>query len=464
MEKSVDVAEFIDNRRLSPYQYLVIGLCALIMLLDGFDTQAISYAAPMIAKEWSLTTAVLGPIFSSALVGLMVGYLVVPPLSDRFGLRRTIMVGTLFFAIATLLAVFARGVTELMALRFLAGIGLGGVIPSAVAMTCDLSPKRVRATTVLVIYCGFSLGFIVAGFFAAKLLPDHGWRSLFWIGGLTPIVLTGILMFLLPESPQHLARYRIAPERIVATLRRIDSTATVDITTDFIAAKREAGSTVSQLFVQGRWIATLLLWLAFFIILALFYALQSWLPTILHKLDYSMTQVALTTSLTTAGGILIVFIIGPCMDRVGYYATISALYFAGAVIVVLVGMALTMPAVVVMGAAFLAGTCISGGSKGVIALAAVHYHAAVRSTGVGWALGVGRLGGITGPLVVGLAFSAGWTPSQVFYAGGVPLLIAGLAILIVARDKHRARAGYEQPLPETKATPISRSPAIGTSE
>jgi len=439
MENSVNVAAFIDDRRISPYQYMVIFMCALVMLLDGFDTQSISYAAPLIAKEWSLTKAMLGPIFSSALVGLMVGYIVVPPLSERFGPRRTIIFGMLFFGLVTLGVIFAQDITELMVLRFLAGIGFGGVIPSAVAMTCDFSPRRVRATLVLIIYCGFSLGFIIAGFFAAQLLPDHGWRSLFWIGGITPIVLAGILVFVLPESPEHLARRRIAPERIAATLRRMDPAATVDAQMDFVAAKRETGNAVGQLFIQGRWLATLLLWLAFFIILALFYALQSWLPTILHNLKYSMGQVALTTSLTTAGGIFIVFVIGPAMDRIGYYATISTLYFVGAVIVVLVGAALAMPPVVVMGAAFLAGTCISGGSKGVIALAAVHYPTAIRSTGVGWALGMGRLGGIVGPLAVGWAFSAEWTPSQVFYMGGVPLLIAGIAILIVAREKSRNR-------------------------
>lgn len=435
MEDSVSIAAFIDSRRVSPYQWMVIGLCALAMMADGFDTQAISYAVPMIAKEWSLTTAMLGPIFSSALVGLMIGYLVLPPLSDRFGPRRMIIVGTLFFATATLLTVYAQGITELMVLRFLAGIGLGGVAPSAVAMTSEFSPKRLRATLVLVIYCGFSLGFVVAGFLAAKLIPDYGWRSLFWVGGGAPLVLAVVLVVFLPESLEYLALHRAKPERIAMILWRIDRAAPLDARTAFMAAERETGNVVNQLFKQRRGIATCLLWLVFFINLAEFYALQSWLPTVLRDLNYSMDQVALTTSLTTIGGILIAFVVGPCMDRIGYYATVSVLYLAGAVIVVLAGAALTMPVAVVMGAAFLAGVCISGGQKSVIALAAVHYPPAVRSTGVGWALGMGRLGGIGGPLAVGWALSAGWTPSQVFYAAGVPLLIAAIAILIIARDR-----------------------------
>lgn len=435
MESSVSIAAFIDGRRVSPYQYMVIGLCALAMMADGFDTQAISYAVPLIAKEWSLTTAMLGPIFSSALVGLMVGYLVLPPLSDRFGPRRLIILGTFFFGITTLLTVFAQGVTELMVLRFLAGVGLGGVAPSAVAMTSEFSPKRLRATLVLVIYCGFSLGFVIAGYLAAKLIPDYGWRSLFWVGGGVPLVLAVALAVLLPESLEYLAMQRSKPLLIANILRRIDSTITLNAHTTFLAAERDKGSVVSQLFKQGRGLGTCLLWLAFFINLAEFYALQSWLPTVLRDLHYSMDQVALTTSFTTIGGILIAVLVGPCMDRIGSYATVSVLYFAGAVIVMLAGAALSMPVAVVMGGAFLAGVCISGGQKSVIALAAVHYPSEIRSTGVGWALGIGRLGGIVGPLIVGQALSAGWMPRQVFYAAGAPLIVAALAILLIARNR-----------------------------
>lgn len=435
MNNTLDIAAFIDGHRLSAYQYLVVGLCALVMIADGFDTQAISYAAPLIAKEWALTPVALGPIFSSALVGLMVGYLVLPPLSDRFGHRRMIIVGLICFGLFTLVTVFARSTTELMALRFLAGIDLGGVAPSAVAMTCDYSPRRLRATFVLIIYCGFSLGFVIAGYLAAKLIPDYGWRSMFYVGGFAPLALAAVLLLLLPESVEYLVLQRMDRKRIVSILHRIDRTLAIDASTTFITAERETGSVVQRLFQQRRGVATSLLWLVFFINLAEFYALQSWLPTVLRGLNYSMDQVALTTSLTTIGGILIAFVVGPCMDRFGYYMTVGILYFAGAFIVALTGVALSMSVAVVMAATFLAGVCISGGQKSAIALAAVHYSPAVRSTGVGWALGVGRLGGIAGPLIVGVALSAGWTPAQVFYAAGVPMFVAAIAIYFIARGQ-----------------------------
>lgn len=440
MAGMVDVAAFVNGRRVSAYQYLVIGLLTLAMIADGFNTQVISYAAPMIAREWALTPAALGPIFSSALAGLMAGYLLLPPLSSRFGHRRPIIIGTLFFSIFTLLTVFAHGLTELIVLRFLAGVGLGGVAPSAVAMTCDYSPRRLRATFVLVIYCGFSLGFVIAGYSVAELLPQFGWRSLFYAGGLVPMALALLLIAFLPESLEYLASRPSNGRRILPILHRIDRTLSLSPETAFAAAEKETGGMVQRLFQQRRGLGTVLLWLVFFINLGEFYALQSWLPTVLRGMNYTINQVALITSLTTVGGILVAFVAGPCMDRIGYYATVGVLYAAGAIMVALTGAALTMPVEVVMAAAFLTGACVSGGQKSVIALAAVHYTPAVRSTGVGWALAIGRLGGIAGPLAVGLLLSEGWTPRSVFYAAGAPMLVAAIAIYVIAMMRPRAEA------------------------
>ena len=170
------------------------------MFLDGFDTQAISYIAPLIAKEWNLSRELLGLIFSSALTGLMAGYLVLSPLSDRFGHRRMLLASTFTFGLFTLTTVFAGSSTAIIALRFLAGVGLGAAIPSAVALTTEYTPQRLRATFVLVIYCGFSLGFIAAGVAASVLLPVYGWRSILWVGAAAPLTLAVLLLRYLPES------------------------------------------------------------------------------------------------------------------------------------------------------------------------------------------------------------------------------------------------------------------------
>jgi MFS transporter, AAHS family, 4-hydroxybenzoate transporter len=454
--------EFVDERRVGPFQYGVITLCGLVMFIDGFDTQAISYMAPHIAKEWGLSQAVLGPIFSSALVGLMVGYLVLSPLSDRFGHKRVIVAATVGFAVCTLAAVWSGNVTELIALRFLTGLGLGAAAPSCVALTGEFSPKRLRATFVLVIYCGFSLGFAIAGVVAGWLIPLYGWRSMFWAGALAPLVLVPLLLRFLPESPVYLIRRGRDPQRILGVFRRMDPTLPAAEAPEFAVEAEDSGkrAALSSLFTRSRVLGTLLLWFVFAINLAEFYALQSWLPTIMTGLHYDMGAVVTATTLTTVGGIAAAVITGPAMDRLGAYGTLTVLYVVGFVFVVLTGLAFGAPLWVLLVANFFAGCCISGGQKSLIALAAVFYPASVRSTGVGWALGIGRIGGILGPLVIGAALAAQWSAGAVFYAMAVPMLVAGLAVFVLGRryGTRRTVSGGRREAARPDATPARSAP------
>src|SRR6266850_2753406 len=302
---AIHVPDIINGKKVGAFQYLIAFLCGLVMFLDGFDTQAISYMAPLIAREWNLSREMLGLIFSSALTGLMVGYLVLSPLSDRFGHRRILLVSTVTFALFTLATVFAGSATGVIALRFLAGVGLGAAIPSAVALTSEYTPKRLRASFVLAIYCGFSLGFVAAGVAAALLLPIYGWRSLLWIGALAPLVLAVVLFLRLPESLEFLVRNGADHNRIWTLLRRVDPGLTKPAeAAGFTTDQEDKRSAVRGIFQSGRGAGTLLLWLVFIINLAEFYALQSWLPTILTSLNYSISTIALATSLTTTGGIV----------------------------------------------------------------------------------------------------------------------------------------------------------------
>jgi AAHS family 4-hydroxybenzoate transporter-like MFS transporter len=454
----LSLPEFVDERPVSRFQYGVVLLCGLVMFIDGFDTQAISYMAPHIAQEWGLSRQMLGPIFSSALAGLMVGYLALSPLSDRFGHKRVIIVSSIVFGVGTLAAVWSGNITELVMLRFITGLGLGAAAPSAVALTGEFSPKRLRATFVLVIYCGFSLGFIVAGLVAGWLIPAHGWRSMFWAGALAPLVLIPALIRFLPESLVFMIRRDADPQQIYRLFRRMDRSLPEQHTPSFAfgvddqqPGKRAA---LSSLFTRNRLVGTLLLWFVFVINLGEFYALQSWLPSIMTSLHYPMSVVVTATTLTTVGGIAAAFITGPSMDRLGAYGTLGILYLVGFLFVALTGVAFTQPLWILLTANFLAGCCISGGQKSLIALAAVFYPASMRSTGVGWALGVGRVGGIVGPIVVGAALSMNWSPSGVFYAMSVPMLAAGLAVLLLGR-----RYGRQGKL-NSAVAPVERAAAV----
>ena len=426
-----DVPAFIDSRHVGAVQYGIIILCGLMMFLDGFDTQAISYIAPRIAREWGLSRELLGPIFSSALTGLMVGYLVLSPLSDRFGHRRLIIISTVTFALLTLITVLATSVTQLIALRFVTGIALGAAIPSAVALTTEYSPKRLRATFVLALYCGFSLGFVAAGGVAAWIIPLHGWRSLLWIGAIAPLTLAVFVFIFLPESIDFLVRTKAEPESIWRVVRSVDRALPNQGPRVFTTPVEEKRSAVGSLFQSDRTLGTLVLWLVFGLNLAEFYALQSWLPTILTNLGDSLNTVALATSLTEIGGIVAAFVIGPAMDRLGPYGSLATVYFAGVVFVALLGLAISAPSWVLLIAAFCAGFCISGGQKSVIALAAIFYPTPIRSTGVGWALGIGRVGGIGGPLLIGVLLSYQLSAASLFYAAAGPMLLAGILVMLL---------------------------------
>ena len=218
----VDVAGYIDQQPVGGFQIKLLLTCAAVLFLDGFDTQAIGYVAPALAKEWGLSKAALGPVFSAGLFGLMIGALVFGPLADRIGRKKIIIFSTLAFGIGTLATSFIADVNTLLAIRFLTGLGLGGAMPNAVAMTSEFSPRRRRATMVMIMFCGFSVGAALGGLLAAWLIPQFGWRSVFVIGGIAPLALAPILAWRLPESVRFLALAGRAPERVAELLGYIN--------------------------------------------------------------------------------------------------------------------------------------------------------------------------------------------------------------------------------------------------
>lgn len=442
----------IDDRPMSRAQWTTIALCGLVMFLDGFDTQSISYAAPHIAAEWHLAKAVLGPIFSAALAGLMAGYLLLSPLSDRFGHRRVVIYSTLAFAVTTLACLLAHDVMTLIVLRFLTGLGLGAATPSAVALTGEYSPRRLRASFVLAIYCGFSLGFVVAGLVAGWAIPAYGWRSLFWIGAVLPALLIPFHIAYLPESITTLTRPGVPSATALAALRRIDPGFSEEmLSADSAGRGSSTRAPVRQLFTHGMAYGTILLWFVYIINLGEFYAVQSWLPTILMDFDYPPSIIVAATTLVTGGGIVAAFIVGPAMDRISPYGAVAILYVAGFLFTGLVGFAFQTSIALLLASTFLAGICVSGGQKSVIALGAIFYPAAFRSTGVGWALGIGRLGGIAGPLVIGWALSAGVSPRGVFYLLAAPMLLMAAAIWLMDRRYGEASRAISMPAAPERA-------------
>jgi AAHS family 4-hydroxybenzoate transporter-like MFS transporter len=437
---AIDLVDFIDRQPVGGFQIRLLLICAGVLFLDGFDTQAIGYVAPALAREWGLTKVALGPVFSAGLFGLMIGALVFGPLADRVGRKKIIILSTAAFGLGALATALAQDVNALLVIRFLTGLGLGGAMPNAVAMTSEYNPQRRRATMVMIMFCGFSIGAALGGFLAAGLIPHYGWRSVFVVGGVAPLLLLPVLVWRLPESVRFLATAGQAPERVAELLKRISPHSAFARDARFVVHEPGlAGIPVVHLFREGRTAATLLLWVVFFMSLLDIYFLANWLPTVLNDLGASVSEAVVIGSMLQVGGVVGTFALGSVIDRFSFRA-LALVYFGAVFAVGAIGQ-LSHSAVLVSIAIFAAGFCVVGGQIAANALAAAFYPTSVRSSGVGWALGIGRIGSIIGPLVGGMLLAAKWSSSAVFMAAAAAALCAALAALSLSRLAGTAAAG-----------------------
>lgn len=432
----VDVTKLIDEHKIGSYQIRVLLLCAVVILIDGFDLQAIGYIAPNLSKEWHLAPGALGPVFSASLAGLMLGALVCGPIADRIGRKRVIVACTAFFGACTLLTVLADSLTSLMAIRFITGIGLGGVLPTSIALTGEYSPQRSRATMIMWMFCGQSLGSVLGGAVAAKLVPAFGWAAVFWVGGLCPLLLALLLVPALPESIHLLVLRGGSGKQVREVLGRMNAAFVFPQETRFVAPPEHSGGfPVRQLFAEGRAATTVLMWVIFFMNLLVIYLLANWLPTVINNVGVSFETSVYISTLYHVGAIAGALTLGRVIDRFGSFRVLSATFVLAGLFIIAIGSAGASVPLLSL-AVFAAGYCVVGAQYGANATAAVYYPTSIRSTGVGWALGVGRIGSIIGPLLGGMMISMHWTTPDLFAAGAVPEFLAGsVALLVVLLHK-----------------------------
>lgn len=428
----IDVPALIDRLPIGSFQIRVLLICAAVLFVDGFDTQAIGYVAPALAQEWKLSRGALGPVFSAGLFGLMLGAIAFGTLADRVGRKRIIVIATAAFGLGTLATVLAQDATSLMVLRFLTGLGLGGAMPNAVALTSELAPHRRRATMVMAMFAGFSIGAALGGLLAAALIPAFGWRAVFLVGGLVPLLLTPLLAVSLPESIRYLALVGGRDRDVAALLRQVDPTLrTADDTRFVVPEPRLPGLPVAHLFAERRAGTTLLLWVVFFMSLLDLYLLSNWLPTVLNDLGVSVSSAAAIGAMLQVGGVVGTFALGRIIDRFSFRA-LAVTYLGAAVAVAAIGLSGHAIALVTM-AIFAAGFCIVGGQIASNALTATYYPTAIRATGMGWALGIGRIGSIVGPLIGGAMLANHIDVQTLFLVAAIPALVAAATALLLAR-------------------------------
>jgi MFS transporter, AAHS family, 4-hydroxybenzoate transporter len=428
---TVNLTELLENSRIGPLQIRVFVLCMACLIMDGFDVQAMGYVAPAVLAEFGAERSVMGPVFAAANFGVLLGSLVFSMVADKIGRRPVIVWSTVFFSLMTIATAYAQTLEQLLWLRFIAGIGMGCIVPNATALVGEFSPKASRVTFVMCITVGFTVGAAIGGFVAAWLIPAFGWRSVFIFGGAIPLVIALLMMWRLPESLQFLAVRRRRLDQLSRWLKELAPNVRVDESTQYVANETSKGGVPFwHLFREGRAVFTVLLWIVNFMNILMLYSLSNWLPTLVTGMGYNQQTSVLVGTLLQVGGTIGTFGLAWFIARRGFVPVLLTSFAVAVVAIAFIGqpgISLTVLSVVV----FIAGWCVVGGQPGLNALSASFYPTYLRATGVGAGLGIGRVGAIVGPYIGGVLIGRQWGSEELFYAAAVPALVSTTVMLIM---------------------------------
>ncbi|MBD9656141.1 MULTISPECIES: MFS transporter [unclassified Pseudomonas] len=427
--RNLDVNDVIDNARFNSFHWLVMCLCALLLIFDGYDLFIYGVVLPVIMKEWGLTPLQAGALGSYALFGMMFGALLFGSLADKIGRKKGIAICFALFSVATIVNGFASNPTEFGICRFIAGLGCGGLMPNAVALMNEYAPKKMRSTLVAVMFSGYSLGGMLSAGVGIFMLPRFGWESMFFAAAL-PLLLLPVILYYLPESIGFLVR-RGEHDKARALLNRLDPAQTLGADVQLTINERKgAGVSVLELFRNGLAVRTLSIWVAFFCCLLMVYALSSWLPKLMANAGYSLGSSLSFLLALNFGGMAGAILGGWLGDRFNLTKVKVGFFIAAAVSISLLGF--KSPTLMLYLLIFVAGATTIGTQILLYAGTAQLYGLSIRSTGLGWASGIGRNGAIVGPLLGGALMGIELPLQLNFMAFAIPGAIAALAMLVFA--------------------------------
>ncbi|HJE76288.1 MAG TPA: MFS transporter [Acinetobacter johnsonii] len=425
---TMNVNAVIDQAKFKPFHLTVVLWCLFVVLFDGYDLAINGVALPLLMKEWGMTAVQAGMLASTALAGMMSGAMLFGMLADKIGRKKVIIICVTLFSGFTFAGGFASNPTEFGILRFIAGLGIGGVLPNLVALTSEYAPQKFRSTLVTAMFSGYAMGGIMAALLGVAFTPTFGWKIMFFIAGI-PLLFIPILWKFLPESVTFLVKDQ-QTEKARSIIQRLVPEETV--TSDTVLVLNEAkvpDASVAALFKNGRGMGTVLFWCCFFMCLLMVYALGSWLPKLMMAAGYSMgSSLMFLLSLNigavigTAGG-------GVLADRFHLKPVIISMLTVGAF--ALVGLGFNSPQPVIYLLVALAGAASIGCSILLYSYVAQYYPLAVRSTGLGWASGIGRVGAIVGPIVIGVLLGMELPHKLNFIAVAIPAVLAAIAVSFI---------------------------------
>ncbi|AWL29019.1 MFS transporter [Acinetobacter defluvii] len=426
---NLNINTIVDEAKFTPFHWNVLIWCLLIIIFDGYDLVIYGVALPLLMQEWGLTAVQAGMLASTALFGMMFGAMSFGTLSDKLGRKETIMICVAIFSGFTFLGAFASNPIEFGILRFLAGLGIGGVMPNVVALMTEYAPKKIRSILVAVMFSGYAIGGMASALLGAWLVTDYGWKIMFYIAGI-PFIALPIIWKFLPESLMFLTN-KGKTEKVRQTVQKIAPEKVITADTVFVLNEATAGdeAPLRALFQQGRTFSTLMFWVAFFMCLLMVYALGSWLPKLMIQAGYSLGASMLFLFALNIGGMVGAIGGGVLSDRFHLKPVLTIMFTVGAIALILLGF--KSPQAILYTLIAIAGAATIGSQILLYTFVAQFYPAAVRSTGMGWASGIGRIGAIVGPVLTGALLTLQLPHQMNFMAIAIPGVIAALAIFWV---------------------------------
>ncbi len=442
--RQIDVHKLADEARFNRFHGLVLFWCALIIIFDGYDLAVVGIALPSIMKSMGVDATSAGFMVSSALFGMMFGAIFMGTVADRIGRRRAIAICILLFSAFTAAAGFTSDPIAFSVTRFLAGLGIGGVMPNVVAQMTEYSPRRIRGTMVTLMFSGYSVGGMLAALLGKGLIESYGWQSVFIAAGLPALLIPAVLKWLPESMPFLIKSGRIDTLKGVVSRMEPGYRPLPGDSFALPAEDKAADAPIGKLFQDGRGFSTVMFWVAFFMCLFMVYALSSWLAKMMAGAGYSLGS-ALTFVLVLNFGAMIGAIGGGWLaDRFNIKHVLVGMYGLAAVSITLLGY--QVPTGVLFVLVALAGASTIGTQIVTYAYAGQFYPMAVRGTGIGWASGVGRSGAILAPIVIGALVGMALPLQQNFIAIAVPAVIAMVAVLLI---DHGRSASAQHPAGKT---------------
>ena len=428
-----NVLNEINQNPMSRYQWFVILICILLNVIDGFDVMVMAFTAPSVSAEWSLTGAQIGILLSAGLFGMAAGSILLAPQADKIGRRLLILICLIVSGLSMSACALVQNHFMLAILRFITGVGVGGILASSNVLASEYANACWRSLAVSLMSTGYGIGATLGGVLTFVLIEHLGWRSVFLAGGITTLLMFAIAIWLLPESLDYLLAKK--PQRALATtntiLQRIGLQALTDLP-HYQQAEVQKGSDVAKLFRGQQGFQTLCLWFAFFLVMFGFYFVMSWTPKILIAMGMSRDQGVSTGILISIGGIFGAAIIGFLASRIKIFYALS-LFLGLTALCIFLFVAVSSQISIALMVGLLLGTLINGCVAGLYSISPTIYEAEIRSRGVGYAIGFGRIGAILSPTIAGLFLDQGIAPQQLYAYYAIVFILAIFIILMLSK-------------------------------